>query len=109
MSFPSWLVGQSPRSPATPKLPLVNQRCRSSRSRNTALAHQVSLKRWRRRQPLATGGAFAAYMFGVGATEMLGVLVTGEIWLTVPHTIAMEFDGAFAPGVSAKDAMLFYH
>jgi 3-isopropylmalate/(R)-2-methylmalate dehydratase large subunit len=54
-----------------------------------------------------TGGAFAAYMFGVGATEMLGVLVTGEIWLKVPQTIAMEFDGAFAPGVSAKDAMLF--
>jgi len=46
-------------------------------------------------------------MFGVGATEMLGVLVTGEIWLKVPHTIAMEFDGAFAPAVSAKDAMLF--
>src|SRR5262245_45719021 len=54
-----------------------------------------------------TGGAFAAYMFGVGATEMLGVLVTGEIWLKVPHTIAMEFDGTFAPGVAAKDAMLF--
>jgi len=54
-----------------------------------------------------TGGAFAAYMFGIGATEMLGVLVTGEIWLKVPHTIAMEFDGAFASGVSAKDAMLF--
>src|ERR671924_816445 len=54
-----------------------------------------------------TGGAFACYMFGVGATEMLGVLVTGEIWLKVPHTIAMEFDGALAPGVSAKDIMLF--
>ena len=54
-----------------------------------------------------TGGAFAAFMFGVGATEMLGVLVTGEIWLKVPQTIAIEFDGAFAPGVSAKDAMLF--
>ena len=54
-----------------------------------------------------TGGAFAAYMFGVGATEMLGVLVTGEIWLKVPHTIAMEFEGAFSLGVSAKDAMLF--
>jgi 3-isopropylmalate/(R)-2-methylmalate dehydratase large subunit len=54
-----------------------------------------------------TGGAFAAYMFGIGATEMLGVMVTGEIWLRVPHTIAMEFDGAFAPGVSAKDVMLF--
>jgi 3-isopropylmalate/(R)-2-methylmalate dehydratase large subunit len=54
-----------------------------------------------------TGGAFAVYMFGIGATEMLGVLVTGEIWLKVPHTIAMQFDGAFSPGVSAKDAMLF--
>src|ERR671936_18923 len=54
-----------------------------------------------------TGGAFAAYMFGIGATEMLGVMVTGEIWLKVPHTIAMEFDGAFAPGVAAKDVMLF--
>jgi 3-isopropylmalate/(R)-2-methylmalate dehydratase large subunit len=54
-----------------------------------------------------TGGAFAAYMFGVGATEMLGVLVTGEIWLKVPHTIAMDFDGALQPGVSAKDMMLF--
>ena len=54
-----------------------------------------------------TGGAFAAYMFGVGATEMLGVVVTGEIWLRVPHTIAMHFDGALAPGVCAKDVMLF--
>src|SRR5919106_950299 len=54
-----------------------------------------------------TGGAFAAYMFGIGATEMLGVLVTGEIWLKVPHTIAMEFSGKLSSGVSAKDAMLF--
>jgi 3-isopropylmalate/(R)-2-methylmalate dehydratase large subunit len=54
-----------------------------------------------------TGGAFAAYMFGVGATEMLGVLVTGEIWLKVPHTIVMDFDGALQRGVSAKDVMLF--
>lgn len=54
-----------------------------------------------------TGGAFGAYMFGVGATEMLGVLVTGEIWLKVPHTIRMEWNGRFADGVSAKDVMLF--
>lgn len=53
-----------------------------------------------------TGGAFAAYMFGVGATEMLGVVVTGEIWLKVPHTVAMHFDGEFSPGVCAKDVML---
>ena len=37
-----------------------------------------------------TGGAFGAYMFGVGSTEMLGVVVTGEIWLRVPRTIRMQ-------------------
>ena len=46
-------------------------------------------------------------MFGVGATEMLGVLVTGEIWLKVPATILIEWDGAFGDGVAAKDVMLF--
>ncbi len=54
-----------------------------------------------------TGGAFGAYMFGVGATDMLGVLVTGEIWLQVPHTIRMVWDGRLAAGVSAKDMMLY--
>ena len=54
-----------------------------------------------------TGGAFGAYMIGIGATEMLGVLVTGEIWLKVPQTILLEWDGAFGDGVSAKDVMLF--
>src|SRR5215468_3382665 len=54
-----------------------------------------------------TGGAFGAYMFGVGATEMLGVLVTGEIWLAVPETIEIEWRGRFGPGVVAKDLMLY--
>ena len=53
-----------------------------------------------------TGGAFGAYMFGVGATEMLGVLVTGEIWLKVPHTILVDWSGVLGPAVSAKDMML---
>lgn len=55
----------------------------------------------------STGGAFGAYMFGIGATEMLGVVVTGEIWLRVPHTIAMEWSGRLASGVCAKDMMLY--
>lgn len=54
-----------------------------------------------------TGGAFGCYMFGVGATEMAGVLATGEIWIRVPETIRLEWRGAFAPGVVAKDVMLF--
>ena len=53
-----------------------------------------------------TGGVFGAYMFGIGSTEMLGVVVTGEIWLRVPRTIRMRWDGRLAAGVVAKDMML---
>ncbi len=53
-----------------------------------------------------TGGAFGAYMFGIGSTEMLGVVVTGEIWLRVPQTIAFQWQGTLSNGVCAKDMML---
>jgi 3-isopropylmalate/(R)-2-methylmalate dehydratase large subunit len=53
-----------------------------------------------------TGGAFGAYMFGVGSTEMLGVVATGEIWIQVPRTLMMRWDNALTPGVTAKDMML---
>jgi 3-isopropylmalate/(R)-2-methylmalate dehydratase large subunit len=53
-----------------------------------------------------TGGAFAAYMFGIGATEMAGVLATGEIWVRVPDTIRIDWTGRLSRGVSAKDMML---
>jgi len=53
-----------------------------------------------------TGGAFGTYMFGIGATEMLGVVATGEIWVQVPHTLRMVWNGALQRGVCAKDMML---
>jgi 3-isopropylmalate/(R)-2-methylmalate dehydratase large subunit len=53
-----------------------------------------------------TGGAFGAYMFGVGATEMAGVLATGEIWLKVPETIFINWKGKLNNLVTAKDMML---
>ncbi len=53
-----------------------------------------------------TGGAFGAYMFGIGATEMAGVLATGEIWIKVPGTILLEWTGRLGAGVVAKDIML---
>jgi 3-isopropylmalate/(R)-2-methylmalate dehydratase large subunit len=53
-----------------------------------------------------TGGAFGAYMFGIGATEMLGVVVSGKIWLQVPRTIRMHWNNQLGPGVVAKDMML---
>lgn len=54
-----------------------------------------------------SGGATGAFMVGIGATEMAGVLATGEIWLRVPATIRIEWQGALSEGVSAKDIMLF--
>ncbi len=53
-----------------------------------------------------TGGAFGTYMFGIGSTEMLGVVVTGEIWVQVPRTLRMRWRNRLAPGVTAKDMML---
>jgi 3-isopropylmalate/(R)-2-methylmalate dehydratase large subunit len=53
-----------------------------------------------------TGGAFGCYMFGIGATEMLGVVVTGEIWLKVPQTLQMNWSGKLQKGVCAKDMAL---
>lgn len=53
-----------------------------------------------------TGGAFGAYMFGIGSTEMLGVMVTGQIWVRVPETLVMQWNGRLTPGVMAKDMML---
>ncbi|MBK6007614.1 3-isopropylmalate dehydratase large subunit [Ramlibacter ginsenosidimutans] len=53
-----------------------------------------------------TGGAFGAYMFGVGSTEMLGVVTTGAIWVQVPRTMGMRWDGRLGASVTAKDMML---
>lgn len=53
-----------------------------------------------------TGGAFGAYMFGIGSTEMLGVAATGQIWVKVPKTLMMHWRGQLAAGVTAKDMML---
>jgi 3-isopropylmalate/(R)-2-methylmalate dehydratase large subunit len=53
-----------------------------------------------------TGGAFGAFVIGVGATDMAGVLATGEIWVRVPATTRVQLDGALADGVAAKDVIL---
>jgi 3-isopropylmalate/(R)-2-methylmalate dehydratase large subunit len=53
-----------------------------------------------------TGGAFGCFMFGIGATDMAGVLVTGETWIRVPGTIAIRWQGQLGDGVTAKDMAL---
>jgi 3-isopropylmalate/(R)-2-methylmalate dehydratase large subunit len=52
------------------------------------------------------GGAFGCYMAGFGATDMTGIVVTGETWMDVPETIRVDWFGEFGPAVVAKDVML---
>ncbi len=51
-------------------------------------------------------GAFGCYAAGFGATDMIGIVVTGKTWTIVPQTIRIEIEGAFGVCVSAKDVML---
>ncbi len=53
-----------------------------------------------------TGGAFGCFMFGMGATDMAGVLVTGETWIRMPETIRLRWNGRLGRGITAKDMML---
>lgn len=52
------------------------------------------------------GGALGAFATGVGSTEMMGVLLTGQTWLRVPETIRVEWNGLLRQGVMAKDISL---
>jgi len=53
-----------------------------------------------------TAGAFGCFGTGIGSTEMLGVLVTGDIWLRVPESIRIVWNGKLPRGVMAKDISL---
>ncbi len=50
-----------------------------------------------------TAGAVGALAVGVGATELATVLATGEIWLRVPPTVLVRFEGALPPYLTARD------
>jgi 3-isopropylmalate/(R)-2-methylmalate dehydratase large subunit len=55
-----------------------------------------------------THGALGAFAFGIGATEMASVWALGNILnVEVPGTIKVVVSGSFAPGVYAKDLILY--
>lgn len=54
-----------------------------------------------------TYGALGAFAVGVGSTDLAAVLLTGKIWLKVPKTIRIEFEGRIPKGTTAKDLILF--
>ncbi|WP_245898234.1 3-isopropylmalate dehydratase large subunit [Phreatobacter cathodiphilus] len=54
----------------------------------------------------STHGAFGAYAFGIGASEVAHVLATQTLWQKKPKRMRINVDGRTAPGITAKDIML---
>ncbi|MBC7778541.1 MAG: 3-isopropylmalate dehydratase large subunit [Proteobacteria bacterium] len=54
----------------------------------------------------STHGAFGAFAFGVGASQVKQVLATQCLWQRKPKRLRITIDGALAPGVSGKDVIL---
>ncbi len=53
-----------------------------------------------------TYGAMGAFSTGVGSTDLGAVMATGEIWLKVPPTILLRYEGKLRPHVGGKDLIL---
>jgi 3-isopropylmalate/(R)-2-methylmalate dehydratase large subunit len=55
----------------------------------------------------ATHGAFGALAFGIGTSEVEHVLATQTLLQYKPKTYELRVDGSLAPGVTAKDLILY--
>lgn len=54
----------------------------------------------------STHGAFGAFAFGIGASEVAHVLMTQTLWQKRPHRMRIVVDGPLGPGITAKDVAL---
>ena len=54
-----------------------------------------------------TYGALGAFATGVGSTDLGAVMATGRIWLKVPSSIKVHFEGELLPWVGGKDLILY--
>jgi 3-isopropylmalate/(R)-2-methylmalate dehydratase large subunit len=54
----------------------------------------------------STHGAFGAYAFGTGASQLKQILATQCLWLKKPRTLRVTVNGALGPGVTGKDVIL---
>jgi 3-isopropylmalate/(R)-2-methylmalate dehydratase large subunit len=55
----------------------------------------------------ATHGAFGALAFGIGTSEVEHVLATQTLLQSKPKTFELRVDGRLAPGITAKDLILY--
>jgi 3-isopropylmalate/(R)-2-methylmalate dehydratase large subunit len=51
-------------------------------------------------------GSIGAFSVGVGASDMLSIWATGELWFKVPESVKIVFHGKMPKGVYAKDLIL---
>ncbi len=54
----------------------------------------------------STHGAFGAFAFGIGASEVAHVLMTQTLWQKKPKRLRIAVDGRLGAGVGAKDIIL---
>ncbi len=54
-----------------------------------------------------TYGAVGAFSTGVGSTDLGVIMATGEVWLKVPPTIKVVFEGKLQPWVGGKDLIIY--
>jgi 3-isopropylmalate/(R)-2-methylmalate dehydratase large subunit len=54
----------------------------------------------------STHGAFGAYAFGIGASEVAHVMMTQTLWQKKPKRMRITFHGVLPDGCSAKDIAL---
>jgi 3-isopropylmalate/(R)-2-methylmalate dehydratase large subunit len=54
----------------------------------------------------ATHGAFGSIAFGAGASEVMHVMATQQLWQRKPATLRITVDGKLGFGISAKDVIL---
>jgi len=53
-----------------------------------------------------TYGGLGAFATGVGSTDIAAAFATGEMWVRVPPSIKLVYEGKLRPFVSAKDLIL---
>ncbi len=56
----------------------------------------------------STHGAFGAYAFGIGASEVAHVMMTQTLWQKRPKRMRVRVEGALPPGSTAKDIALTF-
>lgn len=54
-----------------------------------------------------TYGALGAFSTGVGSTDLAACMITGTVWLRVPESIKVVFEGSLPKWVGGKDLVLF--